>query len=114
MIWITCEGKNKTDIDNIGPIQYIPQQGFPSYYYPYTNQKGYLEPIIAVKFERPKCKWLTNVKKLEETFRLKIYFTSNSSGRVDQYWVQSMGSQHHRKKISSLQIDGQLKVETAI
>lgn len=54
MIWISCEGENPADIENLGPIQYIPQRGFPGYYYPFSNQKGYLAPVMAIKFERPK------------------------------------------------------------
>ncbi|KAI4465666.1 sodium/potassium-dependent atpase beta subunit [Holotrichia oblita] len=56
-VWITCEGEGKTDAQNIGPIKYYPDiQGFPGYYYPYENSEGYLSPLIAVHFERPKCK----------------------------------------------------------
>lgn len=57
MIWISCEGENPADIENLGPIQYIPQRGFPGYYYPFANQKGYLAPVMAIKFERPKSKF---------------------------------------------------------
>lgn len=56
-VWITCEGESKSDAENIGPIKYYPDiQGFPGYYYPYENSEGYLSPLIAVHFERPKCK----------------------------------------------------------
>lgn len=50
----------------MGSIQYIPQQGFPAYYYPYTNQKGYLAPFVAVKFNGLKSKfnpWINNILK---------------------------------------------------
>lgn len=55
-IWVSCGpkggGKNS---ENIGPIKYLPvNRGFPSYYYPYKNIHGYLSPLIAVHFERPK------------------------------------------------------------
>lgn len=59
MIWISCEGENPADIENLGPINYIPQRGFPGYYYPFMNQKGYMPPVIAINFERPKSKSLT-------------------------------------------------------
>lgn len=62
MIWITCEGENPADIENLGPIQYIPQRGFPGYYYPFSNQKGYLAPVMAIKFERPKTGVLINIE----------------------------------------------------
>lgn len=59
MIWISCEGENPADIENLGPINYIPQRGFPGFYYPFMNQKGYMPPVIAINFERPKSKWTT-------------------------------------------------------
>lgn len=59
MIWITCEGENPADIENLGPINYLPHRGFPGYYFPFMNQKGYLPPILAINFERPKSKSLT-------------------------------------------------------
>lgn len=63
MIWISCEGENPADIENLGPVNYFPQRGFPGYYYPYVNQRGYQAPIIAINFERPKSKILTNCVK---------------------------------------------------
>lgn len=56
MIWISCEGENPADIENLGPINYIPQRGFPGFYYPFMNQKGYMPPVVAINFERPKSK----------------------------------------------------------
>lgn len=59
MIWVTCEGENPADIENLGPINYLPNRGFAGYYFPFKNQKGYLPPTIAINFERPKskCQW---------------------------------------------------------
>lgn len=56
MIWISCEGENPADIENLGPINYIPQRGFPGFFYPFMNQVGYMPPVIAINFERPKSK----------------------------------------------------------
>lgn len=43
--------QNPADIDNLGAdIEYFPEQSFASYYYPYLNQKGYLSPLMFVKF----------------------------------------------------------------
>lgn len=56
MIWISCEGENPADIENLGPVQYIPSRGFPGYFYPFMNQKGYMPPLVAINFERPKSK----------------------------------------------------------
>ncbi|XP_059481321.1 sodium/potassium-transporting ATPase subunit beta-2-like [Neocloeon triangulifer] len=53
MIWITCEGEMPDDKEHIGKIKYIPDQGFPGYYYPFLNTTGYLSPLVAVHFVRP-------------------------------------------------------------
>lgn len=69
-IWVSCEGENPADIENIGPVQYYPTQGFPGFFYPYENSEGYLSPLVAVHFERPvrgiiiniECKaWAKNI-----------------------------------------------------
>jgi sodium/potassium-transporting ATPase subunit beta len=56
-IWVTCYGENGADREILGDIEYFPTQGFPSYFYPYENTKGYLSPLVAVKFTRPKRKF---------------------------------------------------------
>lgn len=70
-IWVSCEGENPADLENVGPIKYYPRRGFPGYYYPYENSEGYLSPLVAVHFERPirgiiinvECKaWAKNIK----------------------------------------------------
>ncbi|KAL8608801.1 hypothetical protein ACOMHN_059483 [Nucella lapillus] len=53
MIYIECVGENPADRDNIGPIKYYPEQGFPHYFYPFTNQPDYMAPVIFVQFMRP-------------------------------------------------------------
>ncbi|XP_063699441.1 sodium/potassium-transporting ATPase subunit beta [Culicoides brevitarsis] len=62
MVWISCEGENPADVENIGSIQYIPRRGFPSYYFPYLNQPDYLPPLIAIYFENPKQGVLINIE----------------------------------------------------
>lgn len=52
-IWVSCEGENPADKENLGPIKILPSQGFPGYYYPYENNEGYLSPLVAVQFVRP-------------------------------------------------------------
>jgi len=52
-IWIDCHGENPADRDNLGPIKYYPEQGYPHYFYPFRNQKGYLSPLVFVQFEKP-------------------------------------------------------------
>lgn len=56
-VWVSCEGENAADIENIGPVKYYPRRGFPGYYYPYENSEGYLSPLVAVHFERPVRKY---------------------------------------------------------
>lgn len=56
VVWVTCEGENPADIENIGPLRYIPQKGFTSEFFPFLNQDGYLSPLVAVHFENPKRK----------------------------------------------------------
>lgn len=56
-IWITCEGESPVDKENIVGFNYYPTQGFPNYFYPYTNAKGYLSPLVAVQVLQPTRKW---------------------------------------------------------
>lgn len=56
-IWVSCEGENPADVENVGPIEYYPRRGFPGYYYPYENSEGYLSPLVAVHFARPVRKY---------------------------------------------------------
>nr|XP_034832140.1 sodium/potassium-transporting ATPase subunit beta-2-like [Maniola hyperantus] len=55
-VWVSCQGDTPADVELIGPVQYIPRRGFPSYYFPYTNQEGYLSPVVAVLFEKLELK----------------------------------------------------------
>lgn len=49
-VYVSCQADNKNDI-LIEQVKYYPEfQGFPGYYYPYENQKGYLSPLVAVQF----------------------------------------------------------------
>lgn len=57
-VWLSCEGDTPVDVENIGPIQYHPERGYPAYFFPYTSQKDYLEPIVAIELERPTRKKL--------------------------------------------------------
>ena len=55
-IWISCRGENPADTEAVGPIQYIPSRGFPSFFYPFKNTVDYLSPLVAIRFERPRSK----------------------------------------------------------
>ncbi|XP_001357413.1 sodium/potassium-transporting ATPase subunit beta-1 [Drosophila pseudoobscura] len=52
-IWVSCNGHLGKDKENFQNISYYPSQGFPSFYYPYLNQPGYLSPLVAVQFHSP-------------------------------------------------------------
>jgi len=62
MVWVSCEGENPADVENIGSIQYVPRRGFPAYFFPYTNQDNYLPPLVAVFFENPQKGVLINIE----------------------------------------------------
>lgn len=55
-VWVTCEGENPADKENIGTIHFAPRRGFPSFYFPFMNNPGYLSPLVAVWFQEPKRK----------------------------------------------------------
>nr|CAD7206759.1 unnamed protein product [Timema douglasi] len=61
-VWVSCEGENPADKENLGGIKYYPTRGFPGYFYPYENSEGYLSPIIAINFERPTTGILINIE----------------------------------------------------
>ncbi|XP_076674415.1 sodium/potassium-transporting ATPase subunit beta-2-like [Andrena cerasifolii] len=61
-VWVSCAGENPADVENMGAIQYIPRRGFPGFYFPFTNTPGYLSPLVAVFFERPKYGVLINIE----------------------------------------------------
>ncbi|KDR20642.1 sodium/potassium-transporting ATPase subunit beta-2-like [Zootermopsis nevadensis] len=61
-VWVSCEGENPADVENMGPIQYIPRRGFPGYFFPFANKEGYLSPLVAVWFERPTTGVLVNIE----------------------------------------------------
>lgn len=63
-IWVTCEGENPVDVENIGPVHIFPERGFPGYFFPYENLEGYLSPLVAVHFERPRSKLKCSSSKL--------------------------------------------------
>lgn len=74
-IWVSCEGENPADQENIGPINYLPRRGFPGYFYPYENSEGYLSPLVAVHFVRPRSEYgfSYQCKKKKKKKLLKLY-----------------------------------------
>ncbi|XP_044751980.1 sodium/potassium-transporting ATPase subunit beta-2 [Coccinella septempunctata] len=61
-VWVTCQGENPADVENIGMIRYLPKWGFSSEYFPFENVDGYLSPLVAVYFEKPKRGVLINIE----------------------------------------------------
>lgn len=55
-VWISCKEHTNSEDSLLGPIDYFPSRGFPSYYYPYMNVEGYLSPLVAVHLARPQPK----------------------------------------------------------
>lgn len=55
-VWVTCDGENPADVENIGVVYYHPTRGFTGEYFPFMNQEGYLSPVVAVHFQAPKRK----------------------------------------------------------
>lgn len=50
VVWVSCEGENPADVENIKARAYYPRMGFPHYYFPFKNFEGYVPPIVAVQF----------------------------------------------------------------
>lgn len=50
-IALHCDGAADADKENIGSVQYIPQEGINGRYYPYTFVPNYQQPIAMVKFK---------------------------------------------------------------
>jgi len=83
MIWLSCEGENPADRENLGPVVYTPQQGFPAYYYPFKNTPNYLSPIVMVQLLKPvpgvliniECKaWAQNIEHSRMERRGSVHF----------------------------------------
>jgi len=83
MVWLTCEGENPADKENIGEITYQPFQGFPAYYFPFRNTPSYLSPVVMVQFHKPttgvliniECRaWALNIKHSRMERRGSVHF----------------------------------------
>jgi len=82
-VWITCEGENPADIENIGEVKYYPGPGMPTYYYPFNNTNGYQPPLVAVEFATVakgvliniECKaWAKNIKHDRKERKGSVHF----------------------------------------
>ncbi|XP_044262422.1 sodium/potassium-transporting ATPase subunit beta-2-like [Tribolium madens] len=70
IIWLSCVPQDMEDYKNIGTLVYYFEMGFHRKYFPFRNTEGYLSPLVAVLFEKPKrgvlirveCKvWARNI-----------------------------------------------------
>ena len=48
-IYVTCEGEDLVDQEHMGPIALYPSS-ISKHFFPYTNQKFYLSPVVMVRF----------------------------------------------------------------
>merc|ERR1711962_504336 len=62
MIWLSCEGENPADKENLGPVSFYPYPGFPTYHYPYKKQADYLSPAVFAHLKAPKRGVLISIK----------------------------------------------------
>lgn len=60
-MWVSCEGENPADVENIRSRDYYPRMGFPHYYFPFKNIEGYIPPIVAVQFT-VESKYMYNIQ----------------------------------------------------
>lgn len=61
-VWISCKELTNSEENLLGPIEYQPSRGLPSYYYPYMNVGGYLSPLVAIHLPRPQPKTNINIE----------------------------------------------------
>lgn len=70
-VWVSCRGENAADREILGDINYYPTRGFPSFFYPYVNTRGYLSPLVAVKFTRPTRKFHFRHRRTKKEFPIE-------------------------------------------
>jgi sodium/potassium-transporting ATPase subunit beta len=82
-VYISCEGENPADKENIGELSYAPSQLIHKTYFPYTNQPGYLSPFVMVQFKQPargvlinvECKaWASNIRHERQDREGSVHF----------------------------------------
>ncbi len=61
-VWVSCKVLKPSDHNAIEAIEYL-SRGFPGYFYPFSNKKGYVSPLAAVRFVRPKCEFVCLFKR---------------------------------------------------
>jgi len=61
-VYITCEGENAADQENMGPISFHPKPYVESHYFPFMNVPGYQPPFVFAQFLKPERGVLINVE----------------------------------------------------
>merc|ERR1711988_1516319 len=62
-VWVSCQGENPADKEGMAEFEYFPADaGFPAQYFPYTNQKGYQSPLVAVKLNKVEVGQLLHIE----------------------------------------------------
>jgi sodium/potassium-transporting ATPase subunit beta len=49
-IYVTCEGENPGDVQNLLDVEFFPANGLSFHFYPYLMQNNYLPPFVMAKF----------------------------------------------------------------
>ena len=55
-VWVSCDGDYPADKEYIGPVTYYPGPAFPAYHFHAADNPEFLNPLVAVKFERASSK----------------------------------------------------------
>jgi sodium/potassium-transporting ATPase subunit beta len=62
-MWVSCQAEQPVDNEQLSSIQIVSdRQGFPSFYYPFTNAPGYLSPLVAIKVNNPPLNVILNIE----------------------------------------------------
>lgn len=51
--FLDCQGLTLVDRENLGQVEYSPDRGFKTNFFPYTGQSDYMAPLVAVRFPNP-------------------------------------------------------------
>lgn len=62
VLLLHCDGDTSADREFIGEVVYTPYQGFRTEYFPYTGQRDYMPPLVAVQFRRPEIGVIIGVR----------------------------------------------------
>lgn len=62
-VWVSCTGEYPADFEGMKAFAYYPaSRGFPSQYFPYEMQDGYLSPVVAVQIKKPRVAQLIHIE----------------------------------------------------